>query len=218
MNLRWVSRIRGPLDKLWSFLASLLGSAYRWARTTCVKWVDTLPMDRIKRKLKEPARILAGTVTGMLYGPMTAAVLGIVIAVLPGVIKGYSDVAEAGAQLLLGTLIVAPIFALTIGLVALTIGGIVGAINTIIDGSIGFGLEWSLVAGLGAAAGIGIRYANLEIALLGLAGGGIVGGSVGFLTWLTCTGRHPQHIDATRGIGYGIGLVLIGALVPIVIG
>ena len=218
MNLRWVLRIRGPLDKFWSYLTSLFASAYRWVRQKCVKWIDALPMERIKRQLKEPARILAGTVTGMLYGPMTAAILGIVVAVLPGVIKGYSDVAEASAQLLLGTLIVAPIFALTIGLVALTIGGIVGAINTVIDGSTGFGLEWSLVAGLGAAAGIGIRYANLEIALLGLAGGGVVGGSVGFLTWLTCTSRRPQPIDAKHGIGYGIGLVLIGALVPILIG
>ena len=182
------------------------------------KRIQALPMDKIRHALHEPARILAGTLIGMVYGPMTAAVLGILGTVLPGIVKDYSGIAEAGAQLLLGTLVVAPIVALTLGLVALVIGGIVGLINTVVDGGVGWGLEWSLVAGLGAAIGIGIGYETLGIALLGLAGGAIVGGSVGFLTWLTCTSRHSQPLDLKRGIGYGIGLVLIGALVPIVIG
>jgi hypothetical protein len=207
----------GPLAKVSSGLARHLGNAWQSATKTSNKWIRALPRDKIRHALQEPARILAGTLTGLIYGPMTAAVLGIVIAVLPGMIKDYSDIAQAGAQLLQGTVVVAPIFACTIGLVALTVGGIVGVINTIVDGSIGFGLEWSLIAGLGAALGIGFRYANLEMALLALAGGGVVGGAVGFLTWLTCTSRRSKPLDTRLGIGYAVGLLLVAASVPLVI-
>jgi hypothetical protein len=182
------------------------------------KWIQSLPIDRIRQTLKEPARILAGVLTGLIYGPMTAAVFGIVVAVLPGMIKDYSDIAQAGARLLQGTLVVAPIFALTIGLLALAIGGIVGTINTVIDGGIGFGLEWSLIAGLGAATGIGIRYANLDMALLGLAGGGVVGGAVGFLTWLTCTSKSAKTLSVRLGIAYAVGLLLVAISIPLIIG
>jgi hypothetical protein len=154
----------------------------------------------------------------MLYGPMTVIVLGIVGTLLPGIVKGYASLAEAGAQVLLGTVIVTPIVALTIGLLALGIGGIVGAINVAAEGGVALGLEWSLIAGLGSAIGLGIRYADLRIALLGLAGSGLIGGSVGFLTWLSCTGRRPQPLDAERAIGYSVGLVLIAAYVPVMMG
>jgi hypothetical protein len=218
MNLNRVLHRIWPWDRIKPRLVALLTGVEGWIKKAYHKRVQALPMDRIRRALHEPARILAGTLIGTVYGPMTAAALGILGTVLPGVIKSYSDIAQAGEHLLLGTLVVAPIITLTLGLVALVIGGVVGLINTVVDGGIGWGLEWSLVAGLGAAIGIGIRYETRGIALLGLAGGAIVGGSVGFLTWLTCTSRRSQPLDLKRGIGYAAGLLLIAASVSLVIG
>jgi hypothetical protein len=198
--------------------ARLAGRAYQQAKTITVKWVARLPVKEIARVLREPARVLGGAAMGMLYGPMTAIILGIVGTLLPGIVKGYADLPTAGAQVVLGTVIVTPIVAFSLGLVALGIGGIVGAINAAADGGIAMGLEWALVAGLGAGMGLGIRFADLEIALLGLAGSGLIGGSVGFLTWLSCTSKRRQPLDAERAIGYTVGLVLIAAFVPVIIG
>ena len=183
------------------------------------RWIKSL-MARLKpwsvkisRRLERPTRVLLGALTGLVYGPMTAAAVGVLSALILGILKGPPALSELGPHLLSAMLGTVLSVGWTIGFLAVGIGLVVGTLNALEHGGSFAGLEWSLVAALGTAAGLGIGYADLAISALGLIGGGIVGGAVGLLTWLSCVDKHDRSDKAHPLIGYAIGTVVIGVYV-----
>jgi hypothetical protein len=173
---------------------------------------------RARFALTRPVRIVAAAFLGMAYGPMVVTAMGVIAVLAAGIVKGRPDASEVGAQLQLGAFVVAPIIGLTLGRIALGVGGIISTACVAVEGGIGAGLEWTLVGALGAALGIALISAHPVMVALALAFGGSIGGSVGFLTWLACTRRQRQPLSLKIAIAYAIALVLVAAYVSIAAG
>jgi hypothetical protein len=161
--------------------------------------------------LAVPVKTLRGALVGAAYASAVTTAVGTAVAMIFGIAVDRPNLSQIGTHLLLGTLAVAPVVGLTLGAIAFGSGAIIGTVTALADGSIGAGLEWALIAGLGCAAGIWVSYAQLGLTLLGLACGGVAGGAVGFLTWLTCTGRRRRTLTGRLAIGYAAAMVLIAA-------
>ena len=214
------SQYKPRLLALWSALykaiQSVLGRWHRAAQPMLGRWYRALQTERTARALERPTRILVGALTGAVYGPVAATVLGVVGATTLGLLKGRPELAQLDVHLLSSVFAGASAVGVTLGLVALGIGAIVGATNGVLDGSGAAGLEWTLLAGLGSAIGVGIRYTDLKVMGLALVYGGIVGGTVGCLTWLSYTGRRTRPISLELGLGYLLATLLIAVYVATV--
>lgn len=190
-------------------------------RTARPRWIDGVGtrvatvVGRLGKgaTLSRPLRVTLAGVLGAAYGPMTVTILGVAGAMAVGLYQGRSELTEAGKYLLPAVFAVIPAIAWTLGYLAFGVGAIVGTACAAIDGGIAAGLEWALVAGIGAAVGIGVRYARLEVVVPGLVGGVVVGGAAGFMTWLLLTERRLQPLRIRSAIAYAVGLVLIAAYV-----
>ena len=167
--------------------------------------------------LTRPVRMVAAAFLGMAYGPMVVTAMGVIAALVAGFVKGRPGASELGTQLQIGAFVVAPIMGLTLGRIALGVGGIVSTACVAVEGGVGAGLEWALVAALGAALGIALGSAHPTMVALALVFGGSIGGSVGFLTWLTCTARQRRPLSLKIAIAYAIALALIAAYVLVTV-
>ena len=66
MNLHRMQRLLTPLNKVGARLGRYLTRAWQYAVKTSSRWAQALPLKKIRRRLKEPARVLAGTLTGLI--------------------------------------------------------------------------------------------------------------------------------------------------------
>ena len=202
----------------WRVLGSLGRHPSQWLGVIASRASVALRRASQRIALTRAARMIAAALLGMAYGPMTAAVIGVMTALAVGIAKTRPDISQLGTHLLLAGFIVAPVIGLTLGYLALGIGGLVATACAAMDGGVGAGLEWAIVAGLGAALGIALTSAPPQMVALGLAFGGIIGGSVGFVTWLTCTSRQRQMLSLKAAAAYAAGLVLIAGYVLLIAG
>jgi hypothetical protein len=204
------------LARAWRALGRLGGYTPRWLAVMAFRASTALRPVSYRIAHTHPVRIVAAVLLGMAYGPMTATVIGVIAALAAGIIKGRPDISQLGAHLLPAGLLVTPIIGLTVGYVALGIGGIAAAACAAVNGGIGAGLEWAIFAGLGTALGLALASAPPEIVALGLAFGGVIGGSAGFVVWLVCTSRRRLPLSLKAAGAYAIALALIAGYVLLI--
>ncbi|MBN1642124.1 MAG: hypothetical protein JXA09_12895 [Anaerolineae bacterium] len=158
-----------------------------------------------------PFRIVAAVLLGMGYAPFLLTVVGALGAFVAGLAKARPALSEMETPVLLGPSVLIPTIGLTIGYWAIGIGGIVGFACAVTDSALGLGLEWSLVGALGVGLGAWIASAPTQVLIAGALGGGLVGGSVGLLTWLCCTHRTHGPLTTRWAAGAVLALALLAA-------
>jgi hypothetical protein len=127
-----------------------------------------------------------------------------------GIIKGRPDIEHLASHLRLNAFVTAPMMALTVGTIALGIGAIIGVVSVTARRILLAGLEWTIVGGIGVAVGFGVRYRQLSVLLLAaFLAGAVIGGMIGFLTWLRHYTTTKAILDARALSFYILGVILI---------
>jgi hypothetical protein len=138
-------------------------------------------------------------------------ILGLLAAVILGIIKGQPNFRQLGSHLLLNVFVTAPIAALSLGVVALGAGVIIGTCSVAARTSIVAGLEWALIGGMAVAIGVGARYPRWRLVLAACILGSAIGGTIGLLTWL----RH--HTGSRTVFTPGIVTIYVMSFISIAI-
>lgn len=207
MNLRWAQRVRRPSKRrraskiaYWAFRGRQ--TALRWSRSSFARHVWQI--------LCRPAQILAAALVGATYAAILTSFLGVLIALVMGIIKGRPDIEHLASHLRLNAFVTAPMMALTVGTIALGIGAIIGVVSVTARRILLAGLEWTIVGGIGVAVGFGVRYRQLSVLLLAaFLAGAVIGGMIGFLTWLRHYTTTKAILDARALSFYILGVILI---------
>jgi hypothetical protein len=155
-----------------------------------------------------PFHIATAALLGAGYAPLLLTALGALSALAVGLVKARPALAELEAPLLLGVSLLLPTVGLTVSALAMGIGAIVGIACAVTDAGLWLGLEWAAVGGLGVSGGLLIASAPPIVALAGLFGGGLIGGSVGLLTWLCCTHRTHERFTGRWAVSAGIAVLV----------
>ena len=170
------------------------------------KWLHNV---RVKKPPSPVVRVLLAGLLGMTSAAVTITIIATLFAFVWGIANGSRPLIEIAQGLPTATLVTIPILGLTLGYLALGVGGVVGVACAVIGGGTVAGLEWAIVAGIGVMVGIGLRYARLELLIPGLIAGILTGGSTGFLVWLVSTRHRLVPLGIKAAITYAVALVLI---------
>jgi hypothetical protein len=153
----------------------------------------------------------------MVYAALVSTVFGFLLAFLIGLARAWPPLSNLHDVLLIGVSVLLPVIGWTLGVLALGLGAIIGAACAASKGSLFAGLEWALVAGLGAALGLGVAYGSWDLVVYGFLWGAMTGGSVGLSTWLCCTDRETLPVERSILPPFLIALVLVALYVPLVL-
>lgn len=203
------------VERVWPALRAWGSRAWQNSATAATRRIAAPLAARLHRTVVRRLRIGGGALLGIAYGVTLVTVLGTLLALVLGLVKGFPSLPDAHDAVFASLSVLLPTMGWTIGYVALGIGAIVGASSAAADGGFCAGLEWAAVGSLGSAVGLGVAYGSWFLVAVGAAVGGMLGGSIGLATWLFCTDRRTLAVER-RALGpYLVALLLIALYVPL---
>ena len=192
--LGWLRRLAGRGAVLVSAGAS---SALRRLRSSAL-WSAAV----------RPFQVAAAALLGIGYGPLVLTAVGALVALAAGLVKARPPLAELETPILLGAGLLVPTIGYSVAAFAMGTGAIVGVACALTGYGLWIGLEWAVVGALGAGIGVLLISAPTPVLIACTLGGGLVGGSVGLLTWLCCTQRAHGHLSSHWAARAGTALAL----------
>jgi hypothetical protein len=203
------------VERVWPILRAWGSRAWQSSATAATRWIAAPLAARLHRTVIRPLRIVGSALLGSAYSVTLVTVLGTLLALVLGLIKGFPPVSGLHDALIASLSVLLPTIGWTVGYAALGIGIIVGASSAVAGGGFCAGLEWAVVGALGSAVGLGIAYGSWFLIAVGAALGGLLGGSVGLATWLCCTDRQTLAAERRVLAAYLVALLLLALYIPL---